>query len=188
VVVTAVLIFILTRPSDPGTGSPSPTTPSVSAISTQATEVAPFSTGTTAITGTEATLTDPIGFVQSYYGQLPGNTDAAWALLGSTAQSQSGGRGAFDAFYAGMSRVWAEDLRVSGNTVTATIVFTQKTGSVSRGATSSSSAQRMAPGHRVDRALRSGPQPRTDGVILCTAYGPREAGYSSARAPAALLR
>ena len=111
-VVTAVLIFILTRPSDPGTGSPSPTTPSVSAISTQATEVAPFSTGTTAITGTEATLTDPIGFVQSYYGQLPGNTDAAWALLGSTAQSQSGGRGAFDAFYAGMSRVWAEDLRV----------------------------------------------------------------------------
>jgi len=73
-----------------------------------------------------------VGFVQNYYGLLPGNTDAAWALLGSSAQSQSGGRGGFDRFYGSMSRVWAEDLRVSGNTVTATIVFTQKSGEVSR--------------------------------------------------------
>ena len=57
---------------------------------------------------------------------------AAWALLGPTAQSQSGGRGGFDAFYAGLSRVWAENLRASGNTVTATIVFTPKSGPVSR--------------------------------------------------------
>ena len=77
-------------------------------------------------------MTDPVGFVQNYYGQLPGNTDAAWALLGPSAQSQSGGRGGFNRFYDGLSRVWAENLRVSGNTVTATIVFTQKSGEVSR--------------------------------------------------------
>ena len=69
---------------------------------------------------------------QSFYGLLPGNTDAAWALLGPAAQSQSNGRSGFDSFYGGLSRVWAEDLRVNGNTVTATIVFTGKDGQVSR--------------------------------------------------------
>ena len=74
-----------------------------------------------------------MGFVQSYYGLLPGNTDAAWAQLGPTAQSQSGGRDAYDSFWSGKSRVWAENLRVvGGNTVTATIVFTDNNGSVKR--------------------------------------------------------
>jgi len=77
-------------------------------------------------------VTDPVGFVQGFYGQLPGNTDAAWALLGPAAQSQSGGRSGFNGFYATLERVWAEDLRVNGNTVTATIVFTRKDGQVSR--------------------------------------------------------
>ncbi len=53
---------------------------------------------------TSAPVTDPVGFVQGYYGLLPGNTDAAWALLGPTAQSQSGGRSGFDGFYGGLSR------------------------------------------------------------------------------------
>ena len=73
-----------------------------------------------------------MAFVQGYYALLPGNTDAAWALLGPAAQSASGGRGGFDRFYGGLARVWTENLRVSGNTVTATVVFTQKNGSVSR--------------------------------------------------------
>ena len=73
-----------------------------------------------------------MAFVQRYYGLLPENTDAAWALLSPTAQSQSGGRGVFDGFYAGLARVWAENLRANGNTVTATIVFTDKSGRVSR--------------------------------------------------------
>ncbi|MGZ8750462.1 MAG: serine/threonine-protein kinase, partial [Pseudonocardia sp.] len=76
--------------------------------------------------------TDPVGFVQNFYGQLPGNTDAAWALLGPAARSQSGGRDGFNSFYAGIERVWAENLRVNGNTVTATIVFTSTGGQVSR--------------------------------------------------------
>ena len=126
-------IFIITGSPDSGTGPPPPTTPSVSAISTQTSEAIPTSTSTTATTSTEATLVpDPVAFVQNYFGLLPGNTDAAWALLGPTAQSQSGGRSGFDAFYGGLSRVWAENLRVSGNTVTATIVYTPNSGPVSR--------------------------------------------------------
>ena len=54
---------------------------------------------TTTATGS-APVTDPVGFVQGFYGLLPGNTDAAWALLGPTAQSQSSGRSGFDSFYA----------------------------------------------------------------------------------------
>ena len=77
-------------------------------------------------------MTDPVGLVQSFYGQLPGNTDAAWGLLGPTAQSQSGGRSGFNGFYGTLERVWAENLRASGNTVSATIVFTTKGGEVSR--------------------------------------------------------
>ena len=77
-------------------------------------------------------MTEPVGFVQSFYGQLPGNTDAAWAMLGPAAQSQSGGRSGFDNFYGGLDRVWAENLRVTGNTVTATVVFTKKGGQASR--------------------------------------------------------
>jgi hypothetical protein len=73
-----------------------------------------------------------VALVQSFYGQLPGNTDGAWALLGPAAQSASGGRSGFDGFYATLERVWAQDLRVNGNTVTATIVFTPKNGPVSR--------------------------------------------------------
>jgi TIR domain len=53
-------------------------------------------------------------------------------LLGPTAQNQSGGRAAYDAFFGGLARVWAENLRVSGNTMTATVVFTQRDGEVIR--------------------------------------------------------
>ena len=84
-------------------------------------------------TTTEAAApTNPVGLVQNFYGLLPGNTDAAWALLGPSAQSASGGRSGFDGFYATIERVWAEDLRMDGNRVTATIVFTRKDGQVSR--------------------------------------------------------
>ena len=70
--------------------------------------------------------------MQRYYNLLPSNTDAAWAQLGPTAQGESGGRANFDRFYGGMARVYAENLRASGNTVTATIVFTEKSGRVTR--------------------------------------------------------
>ena len=150
VVGLGVLAAVLTSGTDPGTGSSAPTTeaaapapaaPSAVTTTTAAptTEAAPSTsaeptTETTTPTSTSgsAPVTDPVGFVQGFYGQLPGNTDAAWALLGPAAQSQSGGRDGFNSFYAGIERVWAENLRVNGNTVTATIVFTRKDGQVSR--------------------------------------------------------
>ena len=83
---------------------------------------------TTTTTSTDSSpVTDPVGFVQGYYGLLPGNTDAAWALLGPTAQSQSGGRSGFDALLRrAVAGVGGEPARVGGNTVTATIVFTHE--------------------------------------------------------------
>ena len=83
-----------------------------------------------------------MAFIQSYYGLLPGNTDAAWALLGPTAQSQSGGRDGFNSFYGGLIRVWSENLRVTGNTVTATIVFTRQERPRSPASPTSSSSAR----------------------------------------------
>jgi hypothetical protein len=151
VVGLGVLVAVLTRGTDAGSGSQTPTTsaaaapaparsvapttgavPTTSAAPTTSTEPSTTSETTTTETTESVPVTDPVGFVQSFYGQLPGNTDAAWALLGTTAQDQSGGRSSFDSFYGGLSRVWAENLRASGNTVTATIVFTSKSGSVSR--------------------------------------------------------
>jgi eukaryotic-like serine/threonine-protein kinase len=155
VVGIGILAAVLTRGGNaPTSGVPSATATSTAAaapapVVTRAaptTEAAPTTTASQTSTEaptstTESTPTtsaepaatgDPVAFVQSYYGMLPGNTDAAWALLGPTAQSQSGGRDGFNSFYAGLARVWAENLRVTGNTVSATIVFTQKNGAVSR--------------------------------------------------------
>ena len=78
-------------------------------------------------------MTDPVGFVQGFYGLLPGNTDAAWALLGPTAQSQSGGRERVRRLLRRtVAGVGGEPAASNGNTVTATIVFTRKNGQVSR--------------------------------------------------------
>jgi hypothetical protein len=125
--------------TSPATATPArPTTvaPTTSAAPTTTeaptTSAAPTTT-TSPTTSDEATPTgDPVAFVQNYYSLLPANTDAAWTLLGPTAQRQSGNRGGFDSFYGGLARVWAENLRVNGNRVTATIVFTEKDGDVTR--------------------------------------------------------
>jgi eukaryotic-like serine/threonine-protein kinase len=152
VVGIGILVAVLVRGNgDPNAAAPPAAAPSsVAAAPAPAavpsaaatTELAPTTSAaptTTAAPTTEPTPTpgagtaaDPVGFVQNYYGLLPGNTSAAWNLLGSTAQSQSGGRDGFERFYGGLARVWVENLRVNGNTVTGTVVFTRKDGSVSR--------------------------------------------------------
>ena len=76
---------------------------------------------------------NPIAFVQRYYALLPGDPDAAFALLGPTAQSQSGGRAAFTNFYGTVAQVAVEDARHTGdNTVSATVRFVLKDGRVTR--------------------------------------------------------
>jgi len=44
-------------------------------------------------------------FVSDYYALLPGDVDGAWARLGPTARSQSGGYEGFRRFYAEMTEV-----------------------------------------------------------------------------------
>jgi hypothetical protein len=70
-----------------------------------------------------------VSFVQRYYGLLPDNTDAAWALLGPQAQQVSGGRAGYDRFYGGLRSVSLQNVRATGdNTVQATVVFVRDDG------------------------------------------------------------
>jgi hypothetical protein len=131
-IVTAALLANSGGQQQPQAAAPAP------AISTSAPAA-----GTTAATTAPATppsaapapADDAIAFMQNYYSLLPGNTDAAWQMLSPSAQSASGGRASYNAFYAGLSRVWLETIRhEDGGTVTATVVFTKLDGNVSRDA------------------------------------------------------
>lgn len=76
---------------------------------------------------------DAVAFVRDYYALLPGNTDAAFALLSPSAQAASNGRQGFDDFYGGLESVSLENGRsVGGNTVDATVVFVRRGGATSR--------------------------------------------------------
>ena len=79
-----------------------------------------------------ASVTEPVAFVQRYYALLPGNTDAAFGLLGPRARSQSGGVVGFESFYGRMQSVTVQNPRsVGDNTVTAVVRFVQKDGTSS---------------------------------------------------------
>jgi serine/threonine protein kinase len=108
-------------PSPAPTNSPTPSpTPSSIAASAPAPAPAP------------PPGTDPVTFVQRYYALLPGNTDAAFALLGPQARSQSGGAAGFTRFYARMQSVTVHNLRLAGpKTVNGTVRFVQKDGTTS---------------------------------------------------------
>ena len=76
---------------------------------------------------------DPATALTHYYSLLPGDPDAAFALLGPTAQSQSGGRAAFTNFYGTVAQVAVEGARATGdNTVSATVRFVLKDGRITR--------------------------------------------------------
>jgi hypothetical protein len=77
--------------------------------------------------------TNPVAFVQRYYALLPGDPDGAFALLGPTAQNQSGGREQFTRFYAGVVQVSVENARRTGDdTVSADVRFVLKDGRITR--------------------------------------------------------
>jgi cytoskeletal protein RodZ len=153
VVLAGVLAVLLSqsRGQAPAAAAPTPTTsaavapapepvptatPTPSATATTATPTTTTAAPTTEPTTTTSTppaTADGVGLVRNYYGLLPRNTDAAWQLLGPTARGQSGGRGGFDRFYAGLSAVSAENVRTAGdNSVAATIVFVRNDGTTSR--------------------------------------------------------
>jgi hypothetical protein len=77
---------------------------------------------------------DPVAFVQNYYGLLPGDPDSAWQLLGPEARNQSGGGGeaGYERFWAEMESVSLQNVRRTGdNTVEGTVVFVRRDGSTS---------------------------------------------------------
>jgi hypothetical protein len=79
-----------------------------------------------------APAADPVSFVKRYYSLLPGNTDAAFAMLGPRARAEAGGAAGFKAFYARMQSVTVQNPRlVAGGAVTATVRFVQKNGATS---------------------------------------------------------
>jgi hypothetical protein len=103
----------------PRTSEPAPTT----------TQAPPPTTTPTQAPDGGAAPSDPVAFVQNYYALLPGNTDAAFALLSPAAQSASGGRSGYDGFYGRMQSVRVQSPRQTGdNTVQATIEFVEKNG------------------------------------------------------------
>ena len=107
----------------PAAAAPTSAAPTSAAAPT----TAPTPTTSPVVTG------NPIAFVQRYYALLPSDPDAAFALLGPTAQSQSGGRAAFTNFYGTVAQVAVEDARATGdNTVSATVRFVLKDGRVTR--------------------------------------------------------
>ena len=121
--------FALTR----GPAVPAAAPPTVAAAPTAgAPPTASAAAPTTAAPTSVAAVTDPITFVRSYYALLPGNPEAAFALLSPNAQRASGGHDTFVRFYAGMSQVTVQDPKQTGeNAVSASIRFVRKDGSTS---------------------------------------------------------
>ncbi|MET0187811.1 MAG: serine/threonine-protein kinase [Pseudonocardia sediminis] len=112
----------------PPTTSAAPTTTPAPTTTTPTPTPTP-STTTPTPTPSSSAAVNAVAFVQSYYGLLPGNTEAAFDMLSPSAQAASGGYGTFQRFYGGLRTVYAQNLRRDGdNAVTATIVFIDNSG------------------------------------------------------------
>jgi hypothetical protein len=129
VLAVAAVILVTVRNTDGGQGTvAAPPATSSAAPAPTAAAAAP--------TPAAPAVNNPSGvaFVQQYYALLPGNVDAAWQLLGPTAQSQSGGFAGFRNFYARMTAVdiTSGPTAVNASTVRATIRFTESNGSTTQ--------------------------------------------------------
>ncbi len=130
-------------------GTPTPTPPAAAAPTTAAAVVAsassvptstpatstsptPSPTPTTTATTPPGSVSDPVAFVQNYYSLLPGNTAAAFALLGPAAKASSGGQQQFERFYAALRSVTLQNPQQTGdNTVSARVQFVRDDGTSS---------------------------------------------------------
>jgi hypothetical protein len=123
VAVAAVATLIVVRPSGvPGLSSPSaaaPSTPTAPSISVRP--------------GTQPSAAELESFIRGYYGLLPGQPAAAWALLGDSARSASNGYQSYLGFYNSLASVsFAEEpTAVDSRTVRATLRFVPKSGGAS---------------------------------------------------------
>ncbi len=154
----AVAGFVLLRPSaDPVAAAPAqpgpaattaasatsaPTT--VAATPPPAPPAAPITTSSPATPAASATASPTVsgapradqlaGAISRYYGLIPGNLDEAYSLMTTDYQTKvAGGRQAYQRFWSGFTKVTATE--VSGSppsSVTATISYTAKDGTVTR--------------------------------------------------------
>jgi eukaryotic-like serine/threonine-protein kinase len=130
-------VLLANRPTA-GTGGQPTSPPPAAAATPTPTRAAPTTTPTTAPTTASTTVStaapagDPVAFVQNYYALLPGNTDAAFAMLGPDARAASGGRDGFDNFYGSLESVSVRDVEKTGeNSASATVVFVKQGGATS---------------------------------------------------------
>lgn len=142
-VVAAALVGILiatmlsSGDNNRGQGQPTSTTTTTteSAASqeppsdTQSSTATTSTTTKTTSTTTEAPTTQtPEQAVRDYYGLLPGNCEAAWALMTPNAQEKSGGWDTYNQFWNGLSSVQVEQTSAEGNQVTARIRYVSTDG------------------------------------------------------------
>lgn len=107
-----VAIFLnVDRPASPGLGDTFPTVDSGA---------------------TTATFDQMSQFVRSYYGLLPGDTDAAWAKLGTEYQSTAGGRAGYDSFWSSVASVEVGSVgQRDSSSVTVALTYSFPNGSTS---------------------------------------------------------
>ncbi|MBU3062017.1 serine/threonine protein kinase [Nocardia sp. NEAU-G5] len=128
----------------PSTQAASTTRASSSTATTTATSTTAPSSTTTAPPAQPADLG---GFITSYYGRLPGNTNGAWSMLSPGYQAQTGSYDQYTSFWNGISSVGISNVKQdSPGHATATVTYTLKNGSTTsetRWFTVDSSAGRM---------------------------------------------
>jgi hypothetical protein len=112
-----------------GRGRNSPTRTLLGVLAVVAVVVAVFAVTLILRAGPDSAppLADQYALVTKYYGLLPGNTDAAWALMSPAAQEAAGGRSGFDHFYGTIQSVSLTELRPSADSaVSATVWYVDK--------------------------------------------------------------
>jgi hypothetical protein len=108
------------------------TAPTTAPTTTEPTTTTAVPTTTDTSTGAAPTTTDPVAFVRQYYSLLPGNVDAALAMLSPAAVARSGGEAGYRSFYARMESVSLSDVQLTGpNTVAGTVTFRERNGTTS---------------------------------------------------------
>jgi serine/threonine protein kinase len=137
-VAAALVAFVLFREGDSGqTANPAGSSGEQPVVSSVATETSPSAAASssaepsTEVAGGPAA--DLANAVTGYYALMPGNTDAGWALLTPTFQTDiARNRESYDSFWGGIDRVVASDaIGTPPDSAEATITYYFKDGSVS---------------------------------------------------------
>ncbi|MBF6209907.1 serine/threonine protein kinase [Nocardia puris] len=120
-------VTVPTTTPEPTSAAPSPTT---------TTEPTPTSTTSTSTTVSATPFGPPpadrvAGFIQGYYGMLPGNVSGAWSQLAPGYQAQTGGYAQYASFWSTIRAVRVEAISPSGEgAATVTLTYVKSNGSV----------------------------------------------------------